>query len=76
MLECVTESHPLSVNYWLHGKDFVTGGEYESITMENAFKVVMRYVAVLNESTNFGAYKCVAKNSVGGAERTLYIHRK
>lgn len=25
VLECISESHPNSVNYWLHGKDFVQG---------------------------------------------------
>lgn len=76
VLECITESHPMSDNYWVHGKDLVTGGTYESITMENVYKVIMRYVAVINDSNSFGAYKCVAKNSIGEAERVLHIHRK
>lgn len=25
ILECISESHPNSVNYWLHGTDFVQG---------------------------------------------------
>lgn len=60
----------------MHGKDFVQGGTYESVTMENVFKVVMRLVVRPMDSTDLGAYKCVAKNSVGETERTLYIHRK
>lgn len=25
VLECITESHPNSVNYWLRGRDFIQG---------------------------------------------------
>lgn len=28
------------------------------------------------DSTDFGAYKCVAKNSLGETEKTIYLHRK
>lgn len=75
-LECITESHPNSVNFWMHGKEFVQGGTYESITMENVFKVIMKLIVRPLESSDFGTYKCVGKNSLGEAERLVHLHRK
>lgn len=75
-LECITESNPMSVNYWLHGKEYVTGGTYQSLAAENVFQVIMRYVVIINDTSSFGAYKCIAKTSLGTAERILYIHRE
>lgn len=52
------------------------GGTYESLTLESVFKVMMKLVIRPVESTDFGAYKCVAKNSIGESEKTVTIHRK
>lgn len=76
-LECITESHPNSVNYWIRGKgDIVQGGSYETIVLDNIFKVIMKLVVRPVKSTDFGVYKCVAKNSLGESEETIKIHRK
>lgn len=75
-LECVTESHPNSVNYWMHDTEFVQGGTYESITMENVFKVVMKLVIRPTASTDYGEYKCIGKNSQGESERIVRVQRE
>lgn len=73
-LQCITESYPISNNYWLHGNDIITGGTYESITTESIYRVIMRYDVHINETKHFGSYQCIAKNRVGLTERTLHIH--
>ena len=75
-LECITESHPNSVNFWMHGKEFVQGGTYESITMENVYKVIMKLVVRPVDPEDFGVYKCVGRNSLGEAEKYVNLHRK
>lgn len=76
-LECITESHPNSVNYWIRGKgDIVQGGTYETIVLDNIYKVIMKLIVRPLKSTDFGVYKCVAKNSLGENEETIKIHRK
>ncbi|GAB0091888.1 opioid-binding protein/cell adhesion molecule homolog [Sergentomyia squamirostris] len=76
-LECITESHPNSVNYWLRGKgDIVQGGSYEQLMLENVFKVVMKLVIRPVKPTDFGIYKCIAKNSLGESEETITVHHK
>ncbi|XP_055711583.1 neurotrimin-like isoform X1 [Phlebotomus papatasi] len=76
-LECITESHPNSVNYWLRGKgDIVQGGSYEQLMLENVFKVVMKLVIRPVKATDFGIYKCIAKNSLGESEETISVHHK
>lgn len=75
-LECITESHPNSINYWMHGNDFVQGGTYESMTMDKIFKVIMKLVIRPAVTADFGGYKCVAKNSMGQSEKLIQIHRK
>lgn len=75
-LECVTESHPNSVNYWMHGTTLVEGGTFESVTMESVFKVVMKLVVRPVDSNDFGEYRCVGRNNLGEAERIVKVHRK
>ncbi|KAJ6649927.1 Opioid-binding protein/cell adhesion molecule like [Pseudolycoriella hygida] len=76
MLECVTESHPNSVNFWLHNKEYVQGGTYESLTMENIFKVVMKLIVRPLDPSDFGEYTCVGKNPLGQSEKTVVLHHK
>ncbi|KAG4066651.1 hypothetical protein HA402_007287 [Bradysia odoriphaga] len=76
LLECVTESHPNSVNYWLHNKEYVQGGTYESLTMENVYKVIMKLIVRPLEKSDFGEYKCVGKNALGESEKTVVLYRE
>ncbi|CAD7086455.1 unnamed protein product [Hermetia illucens] len=76
VLECVTESHPNSVNYWLRDKEFIQGGTYESVTLENIFKIVMRLTIRPIQTKDFGEYKCIAKNSLGQSEKVITVFQK
>ncbi|TMW42473.1 hypothetical protein DOY81_012448, partial [Sarcophaga bullata] len=41
-LECISESHPASVNYWLKDKEFIQGGVYETIFENKVYKIITR----------------------------------
>lgn len=75
-LECISEAHPTTVNLWLKGKDFVQSGTYESVTLDNIFRIVMRLTIRPVVSKDFGDYHCVAKNSMGESERIISVRRK
>ncbi|XP_075154154.1 dpr-interacting protein iota [Haematobia irritans] len=75
-LECISESHPTSVNYWLKDKEFIQGGSYETVSRNNVFKIVMRLVVRPMKAKDFGEYRCVAKNMLGEMEQIITLHHK
>ncbi|CAD6996651.1 unnamed protein product [Ceratitis capitata] len=75
-LECISEAHPTTVNFWLKGKEFVQSGTYESITLDNVFRIVMRLIIRPTNMRDFGDYHCVAKNSLGESERIITVRHK
>lgn len=78
-LECITESYPNSVNYWLHNdhdNEIVQGGTFEQILMDSSvYKVIMKLTIRPTKLSEFGVYKCVAKNSLGEAEEVITVDR-
>lgn len=60
----------------MHNKQLVQGGTYESLTMENVFKVNMKLIVRPLDPSDFGEYKCVGKNALGESEKTIVLHRK
>lgn len=78
-MECITESYPNSVNYWLHNdneNEIVQGGTTDQVMMENVFKVIMKLTIRPTKLSDFGTYKCVAKNSLGEAEEVITVDRE
>lgn len=75
-VECISEAHPKAINYWLHNMDYVQGGMYETFVVENVYRTSMKLLVRPRNSSEFGAYKCVARNSMGEAEKTITIKRK
>lgn len=72
-----------SVNYWMRGhsdftnKDYVIGGNYETIDGEGGiYKVVMKLAVKLEKPSDFGIFKCVAKNALGSSEETIKVLRE
>lgn len=73
----------VSVNYWMRGhpdysnKDYVLGGNYETvIDADGIYKVVMKLDVKLNRPSDFGVYKCIAKNALGSSEETIRVLRE
>lgn len=46
------------------------------MTIENIYRVFMKLVIRPKESSDFGAYKCIANNTLGETEKVVYLHRK
>lgn len=64
---------PLVNAYWINR---LAGGIYESMTIENVYRVFMKLVVRPKDHTDFGAYKCIANNTLGETEKVIHLHRK
>ncbi|XP_035918462.1 opioid-binding protein/cell adhesion molecule homolog isoform X1 [Anopheles stephensi] len=78
ILECHSEAQPNSINYWMKGKGeiILQGGTYDSTLEDHVFKVTMKITIRLEKVSDFGVYKCVAKNSLGTTEESVKVYRK
>lgn len=75
-LECITESQPASVNFWLRDSQLLQGGSYESVSVDHVFRIVMRITLRPITKRDFGEYICRAKNAMGQTDRIITVHRK
>lgn len=58
-------------------KDYVLGGNYESVVdNDGVYKVIMKLVVYLQKATDFGIYKCIAKNALGSSEDMIRVLRE
>lgn len=55
---------------------FFSGGTYETVMVDNVYKVITKLIIIPMKTSNFGAYKCVAKNFIGQAEKFIYLYRE
>lgn len=44
--------------------------------VDNVYKVITKLIIIPMKTSNFGAYKCVAKNLIGQAEKLIYLYRE
>lgn len=72
-----------SVNYWIRGhadhsnRDSYLGGNIDSvIDSDGIYRVTMRHYLKMQKMSDFGIYKCVAKNALGTSEEIMKILRK
>lgn len=54
----------------------MTGDRFVPETLENAYKVVMKLTITNVEISDFGSYKCVAKNSLGDTDGAIKLYRE
>ncbi|XP_043470594.1 lachesin-like isoform X1 [Leptopilina heterotoma] len=81
-LECHTEAYPDSINYWTteHGDMIVSGNyrsvagdKYEAISTKSGYNQYM-LLKIRNVGVkDFGSYKCVAQNSLGGTDGVIKL---
>jgi hypothetical protein len=58
-------------------KDYVLGGNYETIVDDDGiYKVVMKLDVKLQRPSDFGIYKCIAKNALGNSEEIIKVLRE
>ncbi|XP_024946074.1 opioid-binding protein/cell adhesion molecule homolog isoform X2 [Cephus cinctus] len=75
-LECNSEAYPKSINYWTRDKDEIiaNGGKYEPVLLDNAYKVHMKLTIRSVGPSDYGSYKCVSKNSLGGTDGSIKLY--
>jgi hypothetical protein len=83
-LECFTEAHPTSLNYWTRedGNMIHESRKYraENTVDSPPYKTHMKLTISNIQERDYGVYKCVAKNPRGETDGTIrlyseYIHR-
>ncbi|CAL1269479.1 unnamed protein product [Larinioides sclopetarius] len=76
-LACNLESFPQSVTYWNResGTMVLTNDKYNSVLLNKGlYKVTMQLTIRNLKPEDFGAYTCVAKNSLGETEGTIRLY--
>ncbi|CAD6999246.1 unnamed protein product [Ceratitis capitata] len=77
-LECQSEAFPKSINYWTRERGDIVppGGKYTSnVTEIGEYRSSMKLHINLLTQAEFGAYRCVAKNSLGDTDGTIKLYR-
>ncbi|XP_054724555.1 lachesin-like [Uloborus diversus] len=76
-LECHTEAHPTSDNYWLRDEEPVVykSSRYKSDVQRNSYKTSMKLSISDLRRTDYGSYHCVAKNSISETRGSISLYR-
>ncbi|XP_066157977.1 neurotrimin-like isoform X2 [Euwallacea fornicatus] len=74
-LKCKTEAFPTSINYWTteRGDMIISGEKYEAVSTDNGYKKYMQLKIRKVNKSDFGSYKCVAKNSLGETDGVIKL---
>ncbi|KAL1110555.1 hypothetical protein AAG570_008083 [Ranatra chinensis] len=79
-LECFAEAHPNSLNYWTRedGQMIHETKKHKVSTqpMELPYKTQMLLTIIGLRTSDFGTYKCVAKNPRGETDGTIRLYGK
>ncbi|XP_058796821.1 lachesin-like [Phymastichus coffea] len=77
-LECHTEAHPTSLNYWTRddGVMIHESKKYKVLSTPDkpSYKTNMTLTIFNIEKSDYGSYKCVAKNPRGETEGTIRLY--
>lgn len=55
---------------------FFTGGKYEPVLVDNAYKIHMKLTISSVSPSDYGSYKCVSRNSLGDTDGSIKVYRK
>ncbi|XP_068139983.1 lachesin [Drosophila tropicalis] len=77
-IECFTEAHPTSLNYWTRGEGPIIHDSHkykvESSVGVPAYKTHMKLTIINVSSGDDGIYKCVAKNPRGETDGIIRLY--
>ncbi|KAM7354432.1 dpr-interacting protein eta isoform 1-T4 [Cochliomyia hominivorax] len=77
VLECQSEAFPKAINYWTRerGEIVPPGGKFVSnVTEIGEYRNSMKLHINSLTKAEFGAYRCVAKNSLGDTDGTIKLY--
>ncbi|XP_028168354.1 lachesin-like isoform X2 [Ostrinia furnacalis] len=75
VLECETEAYPKPVSYWSRENgEIVPVGGLEPQKVDSSYRSMLRLAIRRITTTDYGAYKCVSKNSLGDTEGTIKLY--
>ncbi|XP_045535031.1 lachesin [Papilio machaon] len=76
LLECEIEAYPKPVSYWSreNGEIVPIGRGLEPQKISGSYRTVLRLPIRRITSSDYGAYKCVSKNSLGDSEGTIKLY--
>ncbi|XP_047526022.1 lachesin-like isoform X1 [Pieris napi] len=76
VLECETEAYPKPVSYWSRedGEIVPIGGSLEPQRIAGTYRSILRLPLRRIKTSDYGAYKCVSKNSLGDTEGTIKLY--
>ncbi|XP_012283439.1 lachesin isoform X2 [Orussus abietinus] len=73
-LVCHTEAHPPSINYWTtEHSEMIVSDKYEATYTEEGYSRHMQLKIRNVGPKDFGSYKCVAQNSLGGTDGVIKL---
>ncbi|CAD1475425.1 unnamed protein product [Heterotrigona itama] len=79
-LECYTEAHPTSLNYWTREDGLMIQGNQKhkttSMPEKPSYKTHMTLTIYDLQEVDYGTYKCVAKNPRGETDGTIRLYSK
>lgn len=55
---------------------FISGGKYEPILLNNNYKVHMKLTIHSVNTSDYGSYKCVSRNSLGDTDGSINVYGK
>ncbi|XP_034478814.1 protein amalgam [Drosophila innubila] len=76
-LICNVEASPKAINYWQreNGEMIIAGDRYALTEKENNMYAIEMILHIKRlQSTDFGGYKCISKNSIGDTEGTIRLY--
>lgn len=77
-LECLSEAHPKSINYWTReaGEIIAHGEKYkpEEFVTEQ-YKTRMKLTIKSVTAEDYGTYKCLSRNALGDTDGTIKIYQ-
>ncbi|VEN59595.1 unnamed protein product [Callosobruchus maculatus] len=76
-LHCHVEAYPRAISYWSRdGAVLLASKKHGTEFAENGYRTHMRLTVRRLAETDFGNYRCVAKNALGEAEGSIRLYGK
>ncbi|XP_055841624.1 neurotrimin isoform X2 [Episyrphus balteatus] len=76
-LICNVEASPKAINYWQreNGEMIIAGERYHLTEKENSMYAMEMVLHIRRlQTSDFGGYKCISKNSIGDTEGTIRLY--